>query len=191
MIQALIDHLQQYIPFDEEEKQYLREKIPVREVNKGAFLLKENAVSKEFFFNISGCVRMFYTVSGSERSTFFYTENQFISSYHSFTKQLPSKHALQCVEDTTLAVITHERAYEMLQLYPKFEVLARIMMEEELILFQEIISTFITMSPEERYLNLMTSHPELIQRIPQYHLATYIGVSPESLSRIKKRMVGK
>ena len=132
---------------------------------------------------------MFYTVNGSERTAFFYTENLFVSSYQSFTKQVPAQHSFQCVEDSELVVITHERAYEMLQRYPKFEILARIMMEEELILYQDIIATFITMSPEERYLNLLNTQPGLLQRIPQYHLATYIGVSPETLSRIRKRVV--
>ena len=76
----------------------------------------------------------------------------------------------------------------MLELFPKFDFLARVMMEEELIVCQDIISSFITLNAEKRYLKLLEKNDQALQRIPQYHLATFLGVTPETLSRIRKRI---
>lgn len=131
---------------------------------------------------------MHYNVEGQEKTTFFFVENQFVSSYESFTKQKPSTHNLECVEPCELIVISQESAMKLLQFSPSFQELARIMMEDELSIYQSIVASFITLSPEERYLELIRNRPDLIQRIPQYQLATYLGVNAESLSRIKKRV---
>lgn len=134
---------------------------------------------------------MHYLVDGEEKTTFFYIENQFVSSYESFTKQTPAKHSLECTEDCKLVVITQEGAMGLLTHSNKFESLARTIMEEELGIYQSIVASFITLSPEQRYLDLIKNRPDLIQRIPQYQLATYLGVNAESLSRIKKRIAKK
>lgn len=191
IINTLLSHLNQFIKLEDTEVLYLKSHIPIQTFPKNTYLLKEGSISKAFYFIIKGCVRLFYTVDGEEKTAFFYTENKFVSSYESFTKQLPSKHNLQCIEPTTVAVITVEAAQKLLEFSPKFEFLARIMMEEELIVYQNIISTFITLSNEQRYLHLLETEPELMQRIPQYYLATYLGVRPETLSRIRKRLVDK
>ena len=115
----------------------------------------------------------------------------FVSSYESFTKQIPSKHNLQTIEESIIAIISFEIAYKLLELFPKFDFLARIMMEEELIVCQEIISSFVTKNAENRYLKLLEENNNLLQRIPQHQLATFIGITPETLSRIRKRIYSK
>ncbi len=134
---------------------------------------------------------MYYSVDGEEKTTFFYTENQFVSSYESFTRQKPSSHSLECVEDCELVIISQEGAMKLLEHSKNFDTLARIVMEDELAIYQNIVASFVTLSPEERYQDLLRNRPDLIQRIPQYQLATYLGVNAESLSRIKKRIAGK
>ncbi len=191
MVDELIQHLNNYTQLNPDEASLVREIIPVRSFRKGDILLKEGDISSEFYFIIKGCIRLFYTVNGEEKTAFFYTENHFVSSYRSFVKQAPAHHGLQCVEDITVAVLSIENSNRLLKEYPKFEFLARVIMEEELIIYQDIISHFITLSPEERYLNLLETKPELLQRIPQYHLATYLGITPESLSRIRSRITAK
>lgn len=190
-LQPFLDHLNQFLALNEQEKEFLMQAVGLREFSKGSILLKTEEISQSFYFNLKGCVRLYYEIEGEEKTAFFYTENQFISSYESFTRQLPSRHSLQCIEDCQLVEIGLEAAAKLLAFSPKFEALARIMMEEELIIYQEIISSFITLKPEERYLKLSEESPALFQRIPQYHLASYLGITPESLSRIKKRRMEK
>lgn len=188
MIDGLIKYFEQHILLDEKEKSFIKVNIPVKTVAKNHLLLSEGETSKDFYFIIKGSIRLFYKTDLEEKTAFFYFENMFVSSYESFTKQTPSKHSLQTIENSTIAVISFETAYKLLKLYPKFDFLARVMMEEELIVCQEIISSFITLNAEKRYIKLLEENSQLLQRVPQYHLATFLGITAETLSRIRKRI---
>ena len=188
MIEQLTSYLHQHAPLSEEERAFVHENVPVKTFKAGTVLLEEGAVSRAFYFVLSGCVRLYYLASDEERTAFFYTENQFVSSYQSYTRQTPSSHYISCVSDCTLAIIGQDTAMALLSRFPTFEVLARIIMEEELSTYQEVMATYIALTPEQRYLRMQEHNPELLQRIPQYHLATYLGVKPESLSRIRRRI---
>jgi CRP-like cAMP-binding protein len=173
---------------NENERSFLKENIPIKTINKNQLLLSEGEISRAFYFIIDGSIRLYYNVGLEEKTAFFYFENMFVSSYESFTKQTPSKHNLQTIEKSTIAVIEIDTAYKLLELFPKFDFLARVMMEEELIVCQEIISSFITLNAEKRYVKLLETNNQILQRIPQYQLATFLGVTAETLSRIRKRI---
>ena len=189
MIKNIIDYISKYIQLDSEEIKAVNELISIKEFKKGTLLLKEGDISKYAYFNIKGCVRLFSMVEGIGKTTHFYTENQFVTSIKSFTKKVPANHYLECIEDCVLGVFSSESERQLLNKFPKFEYLSRILLEEELGTYQDILTTYITTSPEERYKNLLKLKPELFQRIPQYHLATYLGITPQSLSRIRSRIV--
>lgn len=188
MINHLINHLHQLAPLTEVEKEFLRTHVPIQTFQKKELLLTEGAISKAFYFVISGCVRWYYLTETEEKTAFFYTENTFISSYESFTKQKPANHYLQAIETTHVATIYYETAYKILELFPKFEFLSRALMEEELIIYQDIVASFVAYNPAQRYLNFLEKQPDLLQRIPQHYIATYLGVTPETLSRIRRRV---
>lgn len=175
----------------DDEAATLNECIPIYKYSKGTILLKEGQVSTESYFTISGCVRSYQIVDGDERTTAFYTEGMSIASLTSYVTKKPAAHYLACVEDCTLAVLSFEKEQELYEKHPKFEALCRHSIEGEFGKQQELLASFLTKSPEERYLHLQETSPELLNRVPQYHLATYLGVKPESLSRIRKRLASR
>lgn len=167
------------------------ELISIITLKKGDHLLHEAEISAKNYSIVSGCVRQYYLVDGEEKTTFFYTEGQSIFSPNSTSERIPAKYYLSCVEYTTLSVITFENQKEMYSRFPVLESLSRLSLQEELNNYQEMLATYITTNPEERYLNLLKFRPELLNRVPQYQLASYLGVTPESLSRIRKRILLK
>jgi len=162
--------------------------VPVRAFKKGQLLLEEGSIARECYFNIKGCVRSFQIIDGEERTTQFYVEGDAIASLLSYLEKTPANHYLECIEDCTLAVLGYDNERELYRQHPKFESLCRVSMEREFGRQQEILQHYLTRNPEERYLMLQETRPELIQRVPQYHLATFLGIQPESLSRIKRRV---
>ncbi len=145
-------------------------------------------VSQTSYFILKGCVRLFYIVDGEEKSTFFYTEEMFITSFKSFTEMIPANHYLECIEDCSLVLIHFATEKRLLSKFPKLEVFARIHLERELANYQDMLSNYILLNPEKRYLKLIKNSPHLLQRVPLYQIASYIGVKPESLSRIRNRI---
>ncbi len=190
-MESLINLFNRYVSLNPDEVGFLKENVRSMEVTRNQVLLQEGEISREFYFIVKGCLRLYYLSNFEEKTAFFYTEHMFASSYQSFTKQIPATHNLAAIEDAELIVFDLESVVKFTTYSPKFELLARVMMEEELSIYQEIISSFITQNAEERYLKLLKEKPDLIQRIPQHQIATFLGVTPETLSRIRTRILKK
>ena len=127
-------------------------------------------------------------IDGDEKTTNFFTEEQWAISLNSFAPENTAKHNWVCVEETTVVVGDEEQAQALFKRFPRFETISRAIMEAAFLEQKEALSSYYTDSPEQRYLKLIKSRPGLVQRVPQYQLASYIGVKPESLSRIRKRI---
>ena len=188
MKNEIVDLIARYLPLNDEERETIANCIPIQSYGKGSILLHEGQVSRESYFNIEGIVRKYYIVDGEEHTTEFYMEEEAINSLQSYNQKIPANHFLECVESCRLAVLTYEMEQELFKKVDGFESLCRVSIEEELGAQQEKLAKFMTSTPEERYLNLMKQQPDLLQRVPQYYLASYLGVKPESLSRIRKRL---
>ena len=188
MENEIVTLISRYLSLTDEEASAFAECIPIKAFKKGDILLREGQVSKDSYFVIEGCVRKYYIINGEERTTEFYIEDESIASLQSYTNKTPANHYFECVEDGRLAVLNYEKEQELFKRVPKYEALCRMSMENDFGEQQEALAKFITSSPEERYKNLLETRPDLIQRVPQYHLASYLGVQPESLSRIRKRI---
>ena len=186
--QQLIAHISKFVPLEQDEINAIVAQIPIKTYTAGEILLREGMISRVSYFNLKGCVRLYYLADGEEKTTFFYTENEFITSLRSFTSNSPADHYLECLEDCTLALIPYGVEKELLSRFPKLETFSRIILEQELANYQEMLANYIMSSPEQRYLNLLRNSPTLLQRVPLYQLASYIGVKAESLSRIRNRI---
>ncbi|WP_417197451.1 Crp/Fnr family transcriptional regulator [Bizionia sp.] len=191
MENELVQLISRFIKLNTEEANAFTECIPIKKFKKGDLLLNEGQVSRDSYFVITGCVRKYYIIHGEERTTEFYIEDESIASLQSYTNKTPANHYFECLEDCRLAVLNYEKEQELFKRVPKYEALCRMSMENDFGEQQEALATFITSSPEERYKNLLETRPDLLQRVPQYYLASYLGVKPESLSRIRKRIIKK
>ena len=188
MISIFLEYISNFVQLDPQETQAISSLIQIKKFKKGEILLKEGMISRTSYFNLKGCVRMYYNLKEGEKTTFFYTENQFILSMSSFTHGTPSNHFLECTEESQLAIIPYDIEMELLKRFPKIQTFTKAVLEKELGNYQEMLSAYIISSPEQRYLNLLKNNPTLLQRVPLFQLATFIGVQPESLSRLRNRL---
>jgi CRP-like cAMP-binding protein len=173
---------------NEAEIDTLSQMMTIKTFKKGTFLLKEGQIATHVYYNLKGCVREYYLKDGEEKTISFYTEGDGVSSTRSYVLQVPSKHYLECIEDTTLTVMTYKNDMEFKKRFPRLATICYTKTEEQLGVYQDITAEYMVSTPEERYLKLVETRPDLLNRVPQYQLASYIGVTPESLSRIRNRL---
>ena len=190
MQDKLFHFISKYISLTEEEKNVLLSLDLFRSVEKGTILLKEGQRSQESYFVLQGCIRVYYLIDGEEKTTAFYTEMDALTP-HCVINKAPSEYFISCVEDSILAVSNAEMAVEINSKFPKFEIMCRLLTEELLAKEQINFDEFKTSSPEQRYLNLLQKRPDLIQRVPQHQLASFLGIKPQSLSRLRARILEK
>ena len=163
----------------------------IKEFKKGTILLKEGTICKECYAVIRGCVREYYIKNGLDMTTAFFTESQSVNSFSSYTNQVPSKHFLECSEDSLLTVGNQSLVDQMCERIPRLTEFIKNEVEKAAGELQERMASFMTSTPEERFTDLMKNNPGLMNRVPQHQIASYLGVTPESLSRIKKRAYQK
>ncbi|MEZ4772484.1 MAG: Crp/Fnr family transcriptional regulator [Bacteroidia bacterium] len=191
MLETLLAFVSKFPQFSDEEVKLIVENLVVEEYKKGTILLKEGEVSTQCYFILKGCIRQYFQMEDDEKTTAFFTEEQAVVSFASYSAQIPANHYFACVEDCTVIVGDFEKEKEMYQKFPQLQALTRTMMEQDFGRTQENFATFITSSPEERYRHLLEKRPELLHRVPLHQIASYLGITPESLSRIRKRLAAK
>jgi len=183
----LFNFISKYITLSEEEKEIILSLNIFRSVKKGTILLKQGQKSKDEYFVLKGCIRKYYIIDGEEKTTAFFTEMDALTP-HCAKNNLPSEYFISCIEDTILTVTTPDMGAEVNAKFPKFDLMCRALSEELLAKQQINFDEFKTSSPEQRYLNLLQKRPDLIQRVPQHQLASYLGITPVSLSRLRARI---
>ena len=183
----LVDYFSQYITLSEEEVQLIKNEDIIREYQKGDYLLKEGQIAQVCFLVLKGCVKRYYLEDGEEKIMEFYTENDPIAPV-SYTTQQPSQYYLSCEEPCIISTGTEERPQRFLAAFPRF-VPIFIKIGEHLSVEKQISAdNFKNLAPEDRYQKLLDTRPDLVNRVPQYMIASYLGIQPQSLSRIRKRI---
>jgi CRP-like cAMP-binding protein len=190
MDQILLNFLAKYVILTEEEQNAILDLAIFKSFRKGTILLKEGQRSKDAYFVLKGCIRCYYVVDAEEKTTAFYTESETLDPPGAINNT-PSEYYVDCLEDSILIVGSSEPDEELFAKYPNLEKLCRLVAEDLHSKSQTAFDNFKISTPEQRYLNLLERRPDLAQRVPQYQLASYLGITPQSLSRMRKRLVRK
>ena len=186
MKEELFDFLSKYMELSEAEKQVLTEFDLFHCYKKGNVLLQEGERSNKSYFVMKGCLRSYFIINGEEKTTEFYTELAPLMPLCT-VQEKPSEYYIDCVEDSIVLVGTTDMEKEVFERFPRFETLCRLLSEDLLAQNLDSFHAYKNASATERYFKLVKERPGLVQRVPQYQIASYLGIKPESLSRIRKR----
>ena len=190
MKDQLVKYISNHMQLSKELEEVILKSSNIRKYKKGTIILNEKSISNESFFVLKGCLRSFVIKDGEEVTIEFYTEGQPIIPKN-YGKKVPTEHYLESTEESIVNVNSPEFEAEMFNKYPEFESVCRIIGEIIMDQQQEQFANYKMATPEDRYLHLVNSRPDLLQRIPQYQIASYLGLTPQSLSRIRKRLLEK
>jgi CRP/FNR family transcriptional regulator len=188
MHQAFITHLRKYIALSEDEISTLLTFVKPVQFKKKEFLLKEGQICRANYFVESGCLRMFFiNIKGVEQTTQFALENWWMADNMSLIHQAESFFNIQAVENSSIIAIENHRQEELFKVLPQLEKYFRIMLQIAFAAAQMRVKYFHTYTKEENYRTFVAQFPSFIQRIPQYMLASYLGLTPEYVSELRKR----
>ncbi|HTM99908.1 MAG TPA: Crp/Fnr family transcriptional regulator [Pedobacter sp.] len=187
-MQKFIDHINKYVVLNEMEIQFLLSKVKASTVKKKEFLLQEGNVCKANYFVEKGLLRMFFiNEKGVEQIIQFALENWWLSDYMSFTMQSNAQFYIQAVEQSEIIALPYHIQDELFEKLPQLERYFRMIMQRAYAASQMRFKYFYDYSKEENYRQFVSLFPEFIQRIPQYMLASYLGLTPEYLSELRKK----
>lgn len=184
--------MNQFPTLSSEAKKFTRSFLIVEHYKKKEFLHKSGAVQKEVGYVCQGLLRKFYSnEKGSEIITGFSKEKEYATDYPAFLSQRPSKYAIQCLEPSIIVKIPYQKLQEAYRRHKENEMYGRLVAESVLTRETNRIESLLFDSAEERYLNFITQNQGIINRISLTHLASYLGIERQSLSRIRKNLAEK
>lgn len=156
------------------------------EINKGKLLLEEGQIAEKISFVCKGCFRMYYFIRGEERCKDFQTEGQFTGSLYSFVSKKPALFNVAAIEKSEVLEISRENLIYLYDKYKIWERFGRLLLEQAFLYKEQREAALLNETAQNRYLNFIKAYPDWAQRIPQKYIASYLGVKPESLSRIRR-----
>ena len=187
--EKLLATLKQITSLQPEEEQLYRNAFQPFSLKKNEYFLQSTAINYQLGFLTKGLVRYFVFRNEEESTLEFTKEGEFVADYASFISKAPSIQNIQALEYCEFLVIDYDALQQLYKTAPSANLLGRIIIEHRFIIMVNQLLTVHRYSPEERYRYFLTHYKDLAQRIPQYLIASYVGVKPQSLSRIRKRIV--
>jgi CRP-like cAMP-binding protein len=188
MINKLLQSIQNIITLSTKEKDIIITLFKEKTYKKGDFFLEEGETCKQVGFVTKGLLRYYINHDGDDKTYDFAQENNFVCNYESFIPRTPSTKNIQALEDCEILQISYDNLQLFYKSISQAERFGRIVIEQVFIQTLQDLSSFYTDTPELRYEKILRKHPDLLQRMSQYHIASYVGVKPQSLSRIRKRI---
>ncbi|WP_439516557.1 Crp/Fnr family transcriptional regulator [Sediminibacterium sp.] len=192
MYELFFQNFNTKVALTKEEETLIKNYLIPKKLRKKQYLLQENEVCKSYAFIEKGALRA-YSVddSGNEHIIQFGIEGWIVSDLYSFLTGEPATYNIDALEDSELVLISKTAHEELLQKLPKYETFTRLNITGAYIAMQKRLTSIISSPLEERYTNFTKAYPEIIQRVPQHMIASYMGLTPETLSRIRKRISAK
>lgn len=187
-MEKLRAYFDQLYPLSDEEWIAFATKLVPKEVKKKEWILLEGESCNYIAFIEQGVFRFYHTKDGQEIVTAFFFVGDFLSNYRSFLSNQASKHSIQALKKSKIWMMQQQDLYQLYEQYPMIDRLGRLVAEQLYLTVARRLDIFMYETPEERYLDLIRRGSKLLHEVPQYMLASYLGVSPETLSRIRKRI---
>ncbi|RYY37130.1 MAG: Crp/Fnr family transcriptional regulator [Sphingobacteriaceae bacterium] len=188
MYPELIAHIRRFIELTDEEAQLLNELfIPVK-AKKKETILEPGKLCKGNYFVVKGCMRLYFiTTKLTEQITQFGLENWWIADNESLLSKKPSRYYLQALENSELLLLTQQNHNKLITLLPKMETYFRLIYEKAFVASKRRVEFILCMTDEERYRMFGKLNPAFMQRVPQYMLASYLGFTPQFMSRLRAK----
>jgi CRP-like cAMP-binding protein len=191
-IEPLLAYFQNLIPLNIEEKQLVFQLFKPRLYRKKQYILQEGDICNQFNFIMRGCLRMYKVDdNGNIHILQFASENWWLSNIGSFHERKPSELNIDALEDTMVLQISYENLLSLYTQAPKFDRIFRVLIENSFVSLQKRLLQNISSSAEERYLSFTESYSHLANRLPQTQIASFLGITPEFLSRLKNKQLKK
>lgn len=192
MTNKIIEFIDRFVKLTDEESQLFGACFKEVKVKKRQFIVQPNFTTKHRHYVLKGAFRAYVVAEeGQDHTITFAIDDWWITDYNSYIFQQPATMFVVALEDSIIIQIDYDNEQELKQLSPKFEKFFRIMAERGLASQQRRIISNLTQTAEERYDNFVSKYPQIVQRVPQYALASYLGMTTEFLSRIRNKRVNK
>lgn len=177
----------QYTPVSEQDWQAISNCLLRREMKRDNLLLEEGKICKHLYFLEKGLLRFFVWKDGLDITKYFTDVPYVFTSQKSFNQQVPAQESIETLEDSIIWQMSYEHAHQLLEI-KSWSTFIRLLVQEVQTYTEEILEALQTQTAEQRYKMLLQQDPDLVQRVPLKHLASYLGIAPQSLSRIRKKM---
>jgi CRP-like cAMP-binding protein len=185
----LLENIKTLVPLSTADKKIIKGLFHKKVIKKDEHVLEEGQVCRHLFFIEKGLVRYYLSNNGEEQTNYFNKEGEWVCDYPSFLPKAPSTVNIQALEDTTAWMISHDNLQTFYQEVRHGERFGRLGIEQVFLNVIRQVTSLYTDKPGVRYQKFMQAYFDITQRIPQYYVASYVGVKPQSLSRIRKRLV--
>ncbi|ASK29190.1 cyclic nucleotide-binding protein [Chryseobacterium sp. T16E-39] len=189
-VEPLINYFNKLIPLNEQERELVTELFKPRLYRKKQYVLQEGDICNQFNFVVRGCLRLYKVdEKGNTHIIQFAPENWWINDIRSFHKKLPSELNIDALEDTMILQINHENLITLYKNAPKFDRIFRVLLENSFVTIQNRLLQNISSTAEERYISFIQTYSQLSNRLSQTQIASFLGITPEFLSRMRARLV--
>ena len=183
----LLKHLIKIIQQDEVNRDKFLELFQEKEMASRTTLLNEGEISNTMYFVKKGCLRLWFNSEGKDITFQFFFEHQAVSSFESFLERKPSLFTLESIEPSTVVLVSRSSFDLLLSHYPELKEMFYTILIRRMGDYAKLFLSRIKNNPQKRYEELLHEHPEILQRVAQHYIASYLGITPISLSRIRNR----